>query len=542
MSLSSIDKMRIARRLDELGVDYIEGGWPGSNPKDVEFFQRARDIPWKHAQICAFGATCRVNGSPQDDANIQAMIDSGAAICTVVGKTWTLHVSEVLRTSYAENLRIIEESLAYLISQGKRVFYDAEHFFDGYLADPEYSLETLRAAVRGGAEMLVLCDTNGGALPAQVSQAVREVRAALDSWNSGGVSLGIHAHNDGECAVANSLEAVLAGAVQVQGTINGYGERCGNANLCSVIPNLELKLNLQALPEGGLAKLAELSHFVAEVANLAPDEHLPFVGKSAFAHKGGLHVAGMRRSSRSYQHIEPERVGNSMRVVVSELSGRGNLISKAEEYGLQYAALTDGSDGVVEILNDIKALEAQGFSFEAAEASIAMMFKRQQPDYIPPFELIDFFVNVEHRQGRGIFAEATVKVRVNNEVLHTAAEGNGPVNALDTALRKALLPIYPRLGEFHLADYKVRILDGENGTEATTRVLIDTQNGVKRWSTVGASSNIIEASWRALADSVEYGLSIAQPEAAIPAGVIARSEATSDVIARNEAIPQQEAV
>jgi len=514
MSLSSIDKMRIARRLDELGVDYIEGGWPGSNPKDVEFFERARDIPWKHAQICAFGSTCRVNGSPQDDPNILAMLDSGAQICTVVGKTWTLHVTEVLRTSYAENLRIIEESIAYLVAQGKRVFYDAEHFFDGYLADPEYSLETLRAALRGGAEMLVLCDTNGGALPAQIAQAVQEVKAALEQGQSfGAVALGIHAHNDGECAVANSLEAVLAGAVQVQGTINGYGERCGNANLCSVIPNLELKLNLQTLPEGGLAKLADLSHFVAEVANLSPDEHLPYVGKSAFAHKGGLHVAGMRRSSRSYQHIDPEKVGNSMRVVVSELSGRGNLLSKAEEFGL----MMSGTENVVEILNDIKSLEAQGFSFEAAEASIAMMFKRQQEDYIAPFELIDFLVNVEHRQGRGIFAEAMVKVRVNHEVLHTAAEGNGPVNALDTALRKALLPIYPRLGEFHLADYKVRILDGENGTEATTRVLIDTQNGTKRWSTVGASSNIIEASWRALADSIEYGLAIAQPEDSIPA-------------------------
>ncbi len=550
MSLSSIDKMRIARRLDILGVDFIEGGWPGSNPKDVEFFERARDIHWEHAQICAFGSTCRVNGAPQDDPNIQALINSGANICTVVGKTWTLHVTEVLRASLEENLRIIEESLAYLVAQGKRVFYDAEHFFDGYLADPQYSIETLRAALRGGAEMLVLCDTNGGSLPAQVGQVVREVKAVLEQprydprseaiqaasylaatsgsvvprsdMGFGAVALGIHAHNDGECAVANSLEAVLAGAVQVQGTINGYGERCGNANLCSVIPNLELKLNQQALPEGGLVKLAELSHFVAEVANLSPDEHLPFVGKSAFAHKGGLHVAGMRRSSRSYQHIDPGQVGNTMRVVVSELSGRGNLLSKAEEYGLMMA----GNEDVVEILNDIKALESQGFSFEAAEASIAMMFKRQQPDYIPPFELIDFLVNVEHRQGRGIFAEAMVKVMVNNEVLHTASEGNGPVNALDTALRKALLPIYPRLGEFHLADYKVRILDGENGTRATTRVLIDTQNGVKRWSTVGASSNIIEASWRALADSVEYGLTIAEPEAAIPAIVdMAKQEA-----------------
>lgn len=319
------------------------------------------------------------------------------------------------------------------------------------------------------------------------------------------IHLGIHTHNDGECAVANSLAAIREGAMQVQGTINGYGERCGNANLCSIIPDLELKLGMPCLPPGQLPRLYEVAHFVAEVANLAPDEHLAYVGKSAFAHKGGIHVAAMRRSEQSYQHIDPARVGNQMRVVVSELSGRGNLLSKAEEYGVEVGA---GAE-VAGVLTEIKALESQGFSFEAAEASVAMLLKRQTPGYTPPFELIDFSVNVEHRAGRGIFAEATVKVRVAGEVQHTAAEGNGPVNALDAALRKALIANYPALAHFHLADYKVRILDSDSGTGATTRVLIDTQKGTRRWSTVGASANIIEASWRALADSMEYGLTIA---------------------------------
>ena len=498
ISLSCADKLRIARKLDELGVAFIEGGWPGSNPKDAEFFDRAKNMPWQHALITAFGSTCHVGGRPEDDANIKALLDAQTPVCTVVGKTWTLHVTEVLRTTYEENLRIIEQSLAYLRAQGRRVIYDAEHFFDGYKADPAYALETLKAAARGGAETVVMCDTNGGSMPWDVTSIVREIKAALNH------PIGIHTHNDGECAVSNSLAALREGALQVQGTINGYGERCGNANLCAIIGDLELKLKMPCLPEGHLPRLYDVSHFVAEMANLAPDEHLAFVGKSAFAHKGGLHVAAMRRNAQSYQHIEPTQVGNEMRVVVSELSGRGNLLSKAEEYGLD----VNGRE-VGEALNEIKALEAQGFSFEAAEASVAMMLKRLQVGYTAPFELIDFTVNVEHRRGRGIFAEATVKVRVEGEVQHTAAEGNGPVNALDRALRKALIAHYPQLAHFHLADYKVRILDGNNGTEAVTRVLIDTQNGARRWSTVGASANIIEASWRALVDSVEYGLTVA---------------------------------
>ncbi len=496
ISLSCDDKLRIAARLDELGVAFIEGGWPGSNPKDAEFFQRAREIDWQTAKIAAFGSTRRAGRPPEEDANLQALLDAETPVCTVVGKTWTLHVNEVLRTSLEENLKMIHESLEYLKVHGRRVIYDAEHFFDGYKADPAYALETLRAAVGGGAELLVLCDTNGGSMPWEVEQIVREVQSQVE------YDLGIHTHNDCECAVANSLAAVRAGAMHVQGTINGYGERCGNANLCAIIPDLELKMGLACLPEGKLSELSEVAHFTAEVANLAPDEHMAFVGESAFAHKGGIHVAAMRRNEHSYQHVDPARVGNRMRVVVSELSGRGNLLSKAEELAIE----TDDADVMASVLHALKELEAQGFSFEAAEASIAMLIKRQTGDYRPPFELIDYAVMVENRLGRGAFAEATVKVRVEDQVLHTAAEGNGPVNALDAALRKALSPIYPALDDFQLADYKVRILDGEKGTAATTRVLIDTRNSRRHWSTVGASTNIIEASWLALADSIEYGL------------------------------------
>jgi 2-isopropylmalate synthase len=498
ISLSCNDKLRIAKALDDFGVAFIEGGWPGSNPKDAEFFKRAPSLNLKHAALAAFGATCRADTNPDGDANIQALMEAETPVCTLVGKTWMLHVLEVLRTTPENNLRIIEASVAYLRAQGRRVIYDAEHFFDGYRADPAYSLETLRAAVRGGAETCVLCDTNGGSMPWDIGRVVAEVKAAIDA------PLGIHCHNDSECAVANSLAAIQAGAIQVQGTVNGYGERCGNANLCSIIPNLEIKLAERCLADGQLPHLYELSHFVAEIVNLAPDEHLAYVGKSAFAHKGGIHVAAMRRSEKSYQHIDPTVVGNRMRVVVSELSGRGNLLSKAEEYGVESTG-----EGASEVLDEIKNLESRGFSFDAAEASVVLRMKRQEPGYTPPFEMIDFTVNVEHRQGRGIFAEATVKVRVGGEIYHTAAEGNGPVNALDLALRKALSPCYPRIEAFHLSDYKVRILDSTSGTGAITRVLLDTQNGNSQWSTVGASQNIIESSWQALSDSVEYGLMVA---------------------------------
>ncbi|MHC1770420.1 MAG: citramalate synthase [Flexilinea sp.] len=502
ISLSCNDKLSIAQRLDDLGVAFIEGGWPGSNPKDVEFFKRAGEIHWKNALISAFGATCRAKGNPEDDANIRALLDAGTPVCTIVGKSWKLHVLDVLRTSPEDNLRIIEQSIAYLRSNDRRVIYDAEHFFDGYKDDPEYALETLRAAIRGGAEMVVLCDSNGGTLPHEVSAIVTAVHEILE------IPLGIHAHNDSECAVANSLAAVKAGCTQVQGTFNGYGERCGNANLCAVIPNLQIKLGYPCLEESQLAELYEFSHFLSEMVNLAPDEYLAYVGQAAFAHKGGIHVAAMRRSPRSYQHIDPALVGNKMSVVLSELSGKGNILSKAEQYGI---AIND-SEEVSNTLSHIKNLEAQGFSFEAAEASAILLFKRQQPDYKAPFELLDFKVSVERRQKRGVIADAMVKVQVGEEIFHTAGEGVGPVHALDIALRKALITNYPMIGHFHLMDYKVRILDGNLATQSVTRVLIETRNGSRRWSTVGASANIIEASWQALADAIEYGLITANEE------------------------------
>jgi len=503
ISLSSDDKLKIAVRLDELGVGMIEGGWPGSNPKDAEFFQRAKGMRWQNAAITAFGATRHASTSVENDSNLAALLEAETPVCTVVGKTSPMHVSEVLRTTRDENLRMIEGSLAFLASKGRRAVYDAEHFFDGYKEDAEYALETLRAAVRGGAEVLVLCDTNGGSLPWDVEELVGLVKVKLNH------PLGIHTHNDGECAVANTLAGVRGGAVHVQGTINGYGERCGNANLSAIIPDLELKLGLRCLPEGKLKELYDVSHFVAEVANLAPDEHMAYVGRSAFAHKGGIHVSAVRRNARSYQHIDPELVGNESRVVVSELSGRGNLLSKAEELGLGDL----GKEEVSAALQQIKDLESRGFSFEASEASVVMLMRREEADYQPPFELVDYVVTVQNRQGRGTFAEANVKINIKGEIVHTAAEGNGPVNALDAALRKALTPLYPQMNEFHLSDYKVRILDGRNGTAATTRVLIDTRNSHHQWGTVGASTNIIEASWQALLDSVEYGLWEAKEEA-----------------------------
>ncbi len=499
VSLSVDDKLKITKLLDALGVHYIEGGWPGSNPKDVEYFARVSAFKLQQAKIAAFGSTCRVGSAPADDPNIQAMLEAGTPVVTIVGKSWTLHVADVLRTTPEENLRLIRDSLAYVKAQRREAVYDAEHFFDGYKADPSYALHTLQAAVAGGADVLVLCDTNGGMMPWEVEQIVGEVRAALPD-----VPLGIHVHNDGGMAVANTLAGVRQGVMHIQGTFNGYGERCGNADLCAIIPNLELKMDKRALPEGQLRNLTWAARTVAAIANQQPNRHAPFVGRSAFAHKGGIHVAAMRRNAWSYQHIDPALVGNEQRVVVSELSGRGNLLSKAEELGLNTGELTQ----LPEILQRIKELEHKGFTFEGAEASVDMMLRRARPDYAAPFQLVDFMAVVEHRQGRGLFAEATIKVKVGDAVYHTAAEGNGPVNALDAALRKALTPVYPQLAHFDLADYKVHILDGADGTAATTRVLLDMQNATARWSTVGASTNIIEASWIALADAVEYGLTV----------------------------------
>ena len=500
ISLSVDDKLKITRLLDRLGVHYVEGGWPGSNPKDIEFFRRVRELDLKQARVAAFGSTCRVGSRPQEDANIQALLETETPVVTIVGKSWSLHVQDVLRTTPEENLRIIRESVAHLKAHGREVVYDAEHFFDGYKADPSYAMATLQAAVEGGADMLVLCDTNGGSMGWEIETVIREIQSALPD-----VPLGIHAHNDNGLAVANSLAAVRAGAAHVQGTMNGYGERCGNADLCTLIPNLELKQGIKVLPPGRLSRLTKVARAVASTANQPLRRQAPYVGRSAFAHKGGIHVAAMRRNSQSYQHVDPALVGNRSRVLVSELAGRGNLLSKAEEMGIAHQEI----ENLPQVLETIKRLEHQGFTFEGAEASVEMLLHRSRLGYRPPFEMLDFTAIVEHREGRGIFAEATVKVRVGDQVFHTAAEGNGPVNALDAALRKALLPVYPHLAHFNLADYKVHILDGDHGTAATTRVLIDMQNETRRWSTVGASTNIIEASWLALADAVEYGLTVA---------------------------------
>ena len=512
ISLSCDDKLRIARRLDDFGMAYIEGGWPGSNPKDMEFFERAqRELNLRQAKIAAFGSTCKTDVAPADDPQMRLLIEAGAPVITIFGKSWDLHVTEVLRTQLAENLRMIGDSVRYLKSHGKEVVYDAEHFFDGYRANPEYALSTLKAAILGGATSVVLCDTNGGSLPWQVGEAVEVVMTevlgrdgSLQNPNSElrNIVLGIHAHNDSETGVANTLEAVRRGCTHVQGTINGYGERCGNANMVSIIPDLQLKMNHQCVAPEKLTHLVELSRYVSELANLSPDTHQPFVGASAFAHKGGTHVNAVVKHAMSYQHVEPLLVGNETRVLVSELSGKDNIAVKRKEFGLEGL----GREEERWVLQQIKELENAGFAFESAEASVDLLLRRARKDYTPRFTMLDFTATVEHRHGRGIFSEATVKVQVGDQLLHEVADGNGPVDALNLALRKAILQFYPRLINFHLTDYKVRILDSTSGTGATTRVLIDCTDGVRAWSTVGASTNIIEASWIALADAVEYFL------------------------------------
>ncbi len=494
LSLSLEDKLKIAHELDRFGIPFIEGGWPGSNPKDAAFFARAKTDMWEQAVICAFGSTCRAGAEPASDGNIQALLAAETAVCTVVGKSWTLHVTEVLETTLAENLRMIGASVTYLRSQGRRVFYDAEHFFDGYRADPAYALQTVQAAADAGAECVILCDTNGGALPEWITAVVTAVKGQLSA------PVGIHTHNDGELAVANSLAGIAAGATQVQGTINGYGERCGNANLVPIIANLQLKLGHDILPAEKLRGLAELSRFVAEVANLAPDEHAAYVGHSAFAHKGGIHVAAVAKVEHSYQHIDPVLVGNARRVVVSELSGRVNMRLRAAELGVEL----QGNEQA--ILAKVKEMEHRGFQYEAAEGSFELLVRRIAPDYVAPFEVVDAMIVVEQRNGRPMRSEATVKLLIGGELVHTAASGNGPVNALDLAMRKALVPTYPQLAEVHLADYKVRILDEQAATEATTRVLIEAAHGEQRWSTIGCATNIIEASCQALVDSLELPL------------------------------------
>jgi 2-isopropylmalate synthase len=497
ISLSVEDKLKIALQLDRLGIVYIEGGWPGSNPKDMAFFEKVQGIELEQAVVTAFGSTRRASARVEDDANIQALVAADTHAVAVFGKSWDLHVTEVLNTTREENLRMITDSVRYLKTHGRVVIYDAEHFFDGYSANVAYAMQTLDAAAEAGADVLVLCDTNGGALPSTVAAIVAEVRRATTT------PLGIHAHNDSEMAVANSLAAVEMGAVQVQGTMNGYGERCGNANLCSIIPALSLKMGRECVSDEQLQGLTDTARYVSEMANLSMDPHLPYVGRSAFAHKGGMHVNALVKCEESYQHVDPSRVGNRNRVVVSELSGKSNIVYKAQELGL-------GSSGNAaqtrQVLQRVKELESRGFQFEGADGSVELLIRRAQDDYKPPFELLDFHVLIRNSHNGNMAAEATVKVRVGAQIMHTAADGNGPVNALDAAVRKALLRFYPCLADVHLTDYKVRILDGEEGTAAQTRVLIDSAKGHRTWSTVGSSTNIIEASWLALADSLEYAL------------------------------------
>jgi 2-isopropylmalate synthase len=508
ISLSVEDKLKITRKVDELGVHYIEGGWPGSNPKDAEFFVRARSLKLANARLAAFGSTRRAGGQAHTDPNLRALVEAGTPVVTIVGKASEMQVREVLETTLEENLAMIAESTRYLKGQGCAVFFDAEHFFDGFFANPEYSLHCLRVAAEAGADCLVLCDTNGGAITTRVVEAVRAAREA------GSAPLGIHAHNDGDVAVANSLAAVEAGCTHVQGTINGYGERCGNANLISIIADLKLKMGVDCVSDEQLARLTEVSHYVSEIANMVPNDHAAYVGVSAFAHKAGLHVAGMVKSEAAYQHISPELVGNERRVLVSELAGQRNILTKIKEQGIDVELTMEEARRMLE---QVKLMESRGYQYEGAEASFELLVRRSRPGYQPPFELEDFWV-VERRRTRpgahdegDMQAEAMVKVSVGDQLIQTAADGNGPVNALDAAARKALLEFYPNLAAIKLVDYKVRIIDSAAGTGASVRVLIESTDGEEFWRTVGSSTDIIEASWLALADSLEWWLTRREP-------------------------------
>ena len=518
MSLSADDKLKIARELDQLGVHYIEGGWPGSNPKDAEFFRKIRTVKLHHAKVAAFGSTRHAKNTCEDDPNTQALVESQTPVVTLVGKSSVLHVEQVLETTLDENLRMIADSVAYFKQLGKEVVYDAEHFFDGYKLDADYTLATVTAAAQAGANFIVFCDTNGGTLPDEVTRIVAHAIAHVGSVAQGSgfrvqgsdstqslnpeprPQFGIHTHNDGALAVANALAAVQAGCIQAQGTINGYGERCGNMDLIPLIANLQLKLGYECVDEEQLRGLSAVAHYVAAVANLNPDTHAPYVGRSAFSHKGGIHVAAVAKLPQSYQHIDPVLVGNELRVVVSELAGRGNVKMRAEALGLKL----NGNERTV--LQQIKELESRGFQFESAEGSFEMLIRRSEADYAPPFTLLDFTVVVSKHGASQSVAQAMVKLQVGDNVMHTADEGDGPVNALDGAIRKALLPHYPRLAEVHLVDYKVRIVDEHLGTAAKPRVVIESGCGDDRWSTVGCSADIIEASWQALWDSLELPL------------------------------------
>jgi 2-isopropylmalate synthase len=494
LSLSVEDKLKIAKLLDGFGIHFIEGGYPGSNPKDIEFFRRAKALSFKHAKLTAFGSTRKAGVRAEDDANLRALVDAETPVVCIFGKSSTLHVTKVLETTLAENLAMIADSVAFLKKNGREVVYDAEHFFDGYRLDPQYALAAVKAAADAGADWVTMCDTNGGSLPSYVTEVVGVVRGTIPT------RLGIHSHNDSDLAVANALAAVEAGCTQVQGTMNGWGERCGNANLISIIPALQLKMDRRCVSDEHLARLTELSRTVSEIANIRPRAHAPYVGRSAFAHKGGTHVAAVEKFSSSYEHVPPERVGNRRHIVVSELAGRGNIRMRSTELGIDVA----GNERA--LVARIKELENQGYQFEAAEGSFELLTRRFQAGYVAPFEVLDVVVISEQRRGNSMFAEATVKLRIGDEIVHTVAEGTGPVHALDGAFHKALNPAFPLVREVHLADYKVRILDPEAATGAKTRVLIEAARGEERWSTIGVSQNIIEASVAALADALELPL------------------------------------
>jgi 2-isopropylmalate synthase len=497
VSFSAEDKVLIAQKLDSLGVHFIEGGWPGANPKDIEFFRMIKTIPMKHAEVIAFGSTRKASNPVRKDPNLQALLGADTKIITLFGKTWSFHVTDALGISLHKNLELIGDSIAYLRGKGRRVFYDAEHFFDGYKTNPDYALKTIRKAVEAGAERVILCDTNGGAMPWEIREICGVVQREC------GVPLGIHAHNDCEMAVANSLVAIDMGILQVQGTINGIGERCGNANLCSIIPNLELKMKRQAL-SNTLSHLKDVSGFVTEIANLMPNKHQPYVGDSAFAHKGGVHIHAVLKNSATYEHIDPARVGNRQRMLISDYGGRSGLLDKIGAYGMR---LSKKHAKVDELVDTLKERESQGYQFEGAEGSFELLMRKAMGSHKASFRLLGFRVIVEKKQEDGsLLSEATVMVKVGDAVEHTAAVGAGPVNALDHALRKALEKFYPQLQEVKLLDYKVRVLAANRGTESKVRVLIESGDHKDTWGTVGVSENIIEATWQALVDSIEYKL------------------------------------
>ena len=506
VTLSARDKVRIARRLDTFGIDVIEGGWPGSNPKDQAFFERAKNVDWQHAQICAFGSTRHAQHAPEDDPNLQALLDAETSVVSIFGKSWTLHVERALGISQEENLELIRSSVAFLVAHGKRVIYDAEHFFDGYAEDADYALKTLRAAAEAGADTLVLCDTNGGSLPHDIERVTHAVHVQFDR------PLGIHAHNDGGCGVANTLAAVRAGARHVQGTINGLGERCGNADLCAVIPGLQLKLGYDCVAPEQLANLADLSRFTNEVANLDPVDGAPYVGRSAFAHKGGIHVSAVMKTPETYEHVAPETIGNRRNVLVSDLSGRSNIRYKAEELGIEL-----GADGEARrAVERIKELEHLGYEFQGAEASFELLLRTIRGETIDFFALERLRVRSEQGETGANCVEASLVMQVQGHRELAVAEGNGPVDALSNAMRKALRAFYPSLQDVRLSDYKVRVLTPQDGTAATVRVLIEHSDDGSSWNTVGVSENIIEASWQALADGLRYHLLHTDP-APIPA-------------------------